>query len=160
MAAQRRVLAISSGGGHWIQLFRMRQAFDGHLVTYASTMKDLAAGILQDAAERGQSAPRYVQLVEANRWQKTRVIQLALSVAWLVLKVRPHTIISTGAAHGFFAIVAGRLIGAKTVWIDSIANAEELSGSGRQVARFAHHRLSQWPDVAAKEGVEFHGAVL
>jgi len=36
-------------------------------------------------------------------------------------------IVSTGAAPGYFAIVLGRLFGARTIWIDSMANIENLS---------------------------------
>jgi len=31
----QKVLAISSGGGHWVQLLRLRPAFEGCAVTYA-----------------------------------------------------------------------------------------------------------------------------
>ncbi len=33
--AMQKVLAISSGGGHWVQLLRLRPAFEGCAVTYA-----------------------------------------------------------------------------------------------------------------------------
>ena len=43
----------------------------------------------------------------------------------------------TGAAPGYFAIRIGKLLGARTLWIDSIANAEELSMGGQLVAEKA-----------------------
>jgi hypothetical protein len=34
--ATRRVLAISSGGGHWVELMRLRPAFQDAIVSYAT----------------------------------------------------------------------------------------------------------------------------
>ena len=69
-------------------------------------------------------------------------------------------VISTGAAPGYFAIRIGRLLGAKTIWVDSIANAEELSMTGKLVQRHADVWLTQWEHLSRPEGPGFAGAVL
>ena len=46
------------------------------------------------------------------------------------MRLRPDVVITTGAAPGYFAVRIGKLLGARVVWVDSIANAEELSLSG------------------------------
>jgi hypothetical protein len=74
--------------------------------------------------------------------------------------VRPHVVVSTGAAPGYFALRLGRWFGARTVWIDSIANVEQLSMTGTLVRRFADRWLTQWPHLAQSGGPEFAGAVL
>ena len=45
----------------------------------------------------------------------------------VVLRERPDVVVSTGAAPGYFALRFGRLFGARTLWLESIANVEELS---------------------------------
>ena len=97
---------------------------------------------------------------DATRWNKLKLLAMATRILWLVASIRPDVIISTGAAPGYFAIRFGRWFGARTCWVDSIANAEELSLSGRKIRRHATKVLSQWPDVAAAEGVEHAGSVL
>jgi hypothetical protein len=57
-------------------------------------------------------------------------------------------------------VLLARLIGARTLWIDSIANSERLSSSGRLAKKIAHRVVSQWPEVAEHEGVAFWGAVI
>jgi hypothetical protein len=52
------------------------------------------------------------------------------------------------------------MLGARTIWVDSVANAEEMSMSGKLARRFAHLWLSQWEHVAGAEGAEYAGAVL
>jgi hypothetical protein len=54
-----------------------------------------------------------------------------------------------------------KLLGAKVVWIDSVAQIEALSVSGRLMRRVADLCLAQWPAVAARyAGVEYAGEVL
>lgn len=155
-----RVLAVASGGGHWLQLFRMRKAWDGCAVTYLTTTKGYEAEVVADARQRGQQAPAYRVVPDANRWQKLRLLALLLQLAVLVVRIRPDVVISTGAAPGYFAIRLGKLVGARTIWVDSIANAGELSLSGRKVGRHADVWLTQWEDLAKPDGPHFWGAVV
>lgn len=158
---KKKLLAIASGGGHWIQLNRLSPAWKYLDVFYASTMPGTEKAILDNARLSGQAAPRYFSLPEANQWQKLRLLLLVTKIAILILRVRPDFVITTGAAHGYFAIRIGKLLGAKTIWIDSIANAEELSGSGRMVRAYADVWLTQWPHIAdANGGPRYEGAVI
>jgi hypothetical protein len=169
VASPRRVLAVASGGGHWIQLRRLRPAWAGCAVTYVTTRPGYQDEVARDAeagdAEDGSGAPppRFLTVPDANRWQKLRLVRQLARIAWIVLSTRPHAIVTTGAAPGYFAIRIGRLVGARTVWVDSIANAEELSLSGRQAGPHADLWLTQWEHLAAADGGEgphYHGAVL
>lgn len=147
----RRVLAIASGGGHWQQLMLMRPAFEGLDVTYATTLPGLA--------EAFGAAPA-VLVPDANRTAPGASLRALAAIGWLVLRRRPEVVISTGALPGLIALAFGRLTGARTIWIDSVANAEEMSMSGRLAKRFATHWLSQWAHVAEAEGAEHIGSVL
>ncbi|MFM7260605.1 MAG: UDP-N-acetylglucosamine--LPS N-acetylglucosamine transferase [bacterium] len=133
-----RVLAISSRGGHWTQLRRLRLAFEGCDTTWASTDPGLAKEVAPD---------RFVLVPDASRWDRVKLAWSILRVLWLVVRLRPDAIVSTGAAPGFFALRFGRLVGARTLWLDSFANAEELSLSGRKASAFADLALTQWPHL-------------
>jgi len=159
-ARPRRVMAVASHGGHWVQLLRMRKAWDGCAVVYVTTTGDYRAEVVADAAARGEARPGYAVVPEANRWQKLRMVRLAAAVAWTVLRHRPDVVISTGAAPGYFALRIGRLLGARAIWVDSIANARELSLSGARIGRHANVWLTQWEDLASDTGPAFWGAVL
>ena len=150
-ARRVRVLAIASSGGHWVQLMRLRPAFEGCDMVYVTA---------QSNPREDLGGAKLYRIIDANRWNKGRLARLAPRVLWLLLKERPDVIVSTGAAPGALAVIFGRLIGARTLWVDSIANAERLSMSGKLVRKWATLTLSQWPDVAAAEGVAYRGAVL
>jgi hypothetical protein len=146
-----RVLAVASGGGHWVQLMRMRPAFDGCDVHYASVDPSAAATVAP--------APLHVY-PDANKDTKLRLALAALRLLWIVLMLRPDVVVSTGAAGGYLAIRFARLLGARTMFVDSIANARRLSVSAELARGIADRVLSQWPAVARATGTEFRGAVI
>ena len=159
-AAAPRVLAVSSGGGHWVELRRLCPAWAGANVTYAVT--DLA---LRDEVDQDPPGPdgRPVQmfhLPDANQTQKLRLVWLAICAFWIVVRSRPDVVISTGAAPGYFAIRLGKLIGARTIWIDSIANADEMSMAGHLARPYSDMWLTQWRHLASPNGPTYVGAVL
>lgn len=84
----------------------------------------------------------------------------ARSLARIIWSERPDIIISTGAAPGYLALRLGRIMGARTIWLDSIANVEHLSMSGFRIGRSADLWLTQWPHLARPEGPHYEGAVL
>lgn len=148
----KRILAIASGGGHWIELCRIFPALAGGELTMASVHAHLATDVPPGA--------RYVTVRDATRWDKWGLVVLLCQVAWLVLRLRPDVIITTGAAPGYFALRLGRLLGARTIWLDSIANVDELSLSGLKARRHADLWLTQWPHLARPQGPYYMGAVM
>ena len=124
--APRRVIAIASGGGHWQQLMLMRPAFAHHNVLYLTT--------LQGLPEQFGAAPARI-IPDCNRDEKIAIMRTGFALLRHVLGHRPHVVISTGALPGVMALALARLIGARTIWVDSVANAEEMSMSGRLARR-------------------------
>ena len=145
-----RVLAIASGGGHWVQLLRLRPAFSGCAVSYAT----VHAGSATEVEGADFHAFR-----DASRKDWWHIPGSVFDVARIVLKVRPDVIVTTGALPPLAALLVGRLTGARTLWIDSIANCEQLSTSGRLAGRLAHRTVTQWPELAAAP-TPFWGSVL
>ena len=147
-----RVLAVASGGGHWVQLLRLRPAFNG---------ADVAFVTVQRSYEEQVGEARFYTVNEASRWNKFALLLQALRMARIILRERPDVIITTGAAPGYFAVVIGKVFGARTMWIDSIANAAHPSLSCAKVSVHADTCLTQWAHVAASEpSVSYQGAVV
>jgi len=146
-----RLLAVASAGGHWIQLLRLRPAFHGFEVSFLTT---------NEYCRRDVGNHRIYLVNDASRWNKAALLMMCIRVMWALICERPAFVISTGAAPGYVALRFGRLLGARTVWIDSMANADELSLSGQRVGRYADLWLTQWPHLASPSGPNYKGAVL
>ena len=79
---------------------------------------------------------------------------------FLLIKLKPQKIVSTGAAPGVFFVLLGKLFGASCLWVDSLANSERLSLSARIVRIFGVRVWTQWESLAKSTGAEYKGAVL
>ena len=150
--AGKRVLAIASAGGHWVQMRRLCAGLDGLDLTYVSTYPDLAESV---------APARFHKITDVHRRNLPRVIATAWQLFRIMLRERPDVVVSTGALPGLIGLAVAKLTtGARTIWIDSIANCEEMSSSGKRARRFADRWLTQWPDLAGPQGPEYWGALL
>lgn len=149
-----KILAIASAGGHWQQLMELRPAWDDlgpGAALYATTLPDLP--------DQFGAAPAVI-VPDCNRNAPLAVLRCTWALARLIRAERPAVVISTGALPGVIALALGRVAGARTVWLDSVANAEEMSMSGRLARRVADLWLSQWPEVARAQGATYIGSIL
>lgn len=143
-----RILALSSKGGHWMQLNRILQPLaDNTCITFVSTFNNNSV-----------SHCNYIQIIDFSRSTWWRLPLVLLQILKIIRAYKPTHIITTGAAPGLIAVVAGRLTRRKTLWIDSVANTSSLSLSGKMARFIATATLSQWSAVAAKYGnVDYAG---
>jgi hypothetical protein len=147
-----RLMAVSSGGGHWVQLLRISPAFSEHDVSYVTVHPSYCSQVA--------GCYRFYCVNDATLWNKFGLIRMTLKLAWIIWKERPKVVVSTGAAPGYVALRLGRLMGARTIWLDSIANAERISMSGEKIGRHVDLWLTQWPHLARAEGPHYAGSVL
>ena len=134
-----------------MELIRLLPAFHGSELIFATV----------DTAYRGEagSAPFYT-VRDVTRWDRWRWAQTIVKLIWILWREKPHVVVSTGALPGYFALRLAKWFGARTVWLDSIANVEELSMSGQRIGRHADLWLTQWPQLARPNGPLYRGTVL
>lgn len=151
------VLAVASSGGHWLQLKRLRKSWTGCEV-------HLATNCLNQVIIESDWTVH--QIPDGSRRDRLGLARTAMTLHRLVKKLRPDMVVSTGAAPGLIALMVGKLSGAKCVWLDSIANSQRLSLSGKLARPFADMWLTQWPELAKPSRFlpfkrpQFLGAVL
>ena len=142
----KRVLAVSSGGGHWQQMKLLSLAFEEFEVIYASTAKRRGAEVRT--------------LPDCNLRTPVKVVFTTFCVWKLVRDIRPDVVVSTGAAPGVLTLIIAKFFGCRTIWVDSIANADAMSLSGRVARRFSDLWMTQWPQVSRRYGAIYAGSVL
>lgn len=151
-SVKKRVLLVASSGGHWVQMNRIKQAFDSEELYFASTEKTYCEAV---------PSGRFFYVPEASKSSSVlHIIWQAVRVLWLILRIRPEVVVSTGAAPGYFAVLFAKKMGAKTIWVDSIANVDKISLSGRKAAKHADLFITQWEHLAKDSGAAFYGSVV
>jgi UDP-N-acetylglucosamine:LPS N-acetylglucosamine transferase len=148
--ASGKVMAVASAGGHWEQMQILAKAFDGQEVLFVTTKQAL----LDQAGLAG------VVVKDCNRDSIADTLRCVVQCLRLVLSVRPKAVVSTGAAPGLLCLACGRLVGARAIWVDSFANVEKLSMSGKLARFVAHDWLTQWAHLAGPKGPRYSGELL
>lgn len=150
---RKKICLVASAGGHLTQLLRMIDSWKQYEAVYVSTSKV----VIGELSELGKT---YI-IGECDREHFFRQLKVFARALKVVLKERPDYVLSTGAAPGFMMCLAGKLFGAKIIWVDSIANVRKLSLSGRLARPLTDLFLTQWPELAdSQNGIDYYGGVL
>lgn len=132
-----KILAVSSPGGHWVQLCRLMPSFTDSSVTYV--------GIYAKPSEL--KCEKYYQIGDVSRDTFIKVPKVMFDIIRILHIEKPDYVITTGALPGLLTILIARLFRIKTIWLDSIANSETVSASGRIASFVAHDCYTQWEDL-------------
>jgi hypothetical protein len=146
-----RVMVVASGGGHWMQMLRLRPAFEGLDVFYVG---------VRPMYRRDVTPADFYSVRDVSRLHKLALLATIAKLLWILLRERPAVVVTTGSAPGMLALRLGNLLGARCSWIDSIANVEEMSLSGCQVGKVADLWLTQWEHLSRPDGPRYEGSVL
>ena len=133
------MLLVCSTGGHLLQLVALREAWKEHSHVWVTFDKSDARSLL--AGER---------VVHAYGPTNRNVPNLLrnLGLAWRVLRrVRPRTIVTTGAGVAVPFAWIGRALGARVVYVESFTRIEGPSLSCRLIAPVASRVYAQWPEL-------------
>ena len=87
----KRILAVASSGGHWVQLRRLRPAFEGHDVAYVTTNPGHRPEV---------GAARFYVVRDGNRTSKLSLLVSAVQIGRVIIRERPQVVIHL-AAVGF-----------------------------------------------------------
>ena len=144
---EKNIFAVASFGGHWVQLNKLDKVLQRHNTYYFSTEKNIISN-------------KTFYINDFSRDDFWKAIPCFFKALYFILKLKPHVVISTGALPGLIFIVVAKLCRKKTVWLDSMANSDELSFSGKFAGKFADVWLTQWEDLASSTGPFYKGRVI
>ncbi|MBN1764012.1 MAG: hypothetical protein JW860_02040 [Sedimentisphaerales bacterium] len=146
----------ASAGGHMNQLLRLlnhAESWPSLPAFYITTMPELARKL-------EKKGPVYV-VGECNRHHPLKALMILIRGFKIIFKERPDVVITTGSMPIAMVCIVSKLFGTKVVWIDSIANTERFSLSGRLMRHIADLFLTQWPELAEEyDKVEYAGAII
>ncbi len=147
------VLLVCSSGGHLLELYALRDAWDGRSRAWVTFDKSDARSLLRD--EEAVYARWPTERNVANLFRN-------LVLAWRVTsRLRPRVVVSTGAGIAVPFSWVARLRGAHVVYIESLARIEKPSLSCRLLRPAADRIYVQWPELAESyDGARYAGTVV
>ena len=147
-----KLLAVASSGGHWIQLLRITRPLENRFeVCYASTLSDRESSV---------HGGRFRLVNDFSRTDALKIVIVFIQVIRIIRSEKPDVIITTGAAPGLVMVFVGWLFGKKTIWVDSFANVDRLSLSGRIASLFVSRTYTQWKELENGKNIVFAGNVV
>ena len=144
-----RICLAASGGGHVRQLLDLQpvwSAGDHFFIT-----EDTALGRSLSSDHRTYFVPHFAwgqAKLGAPFRMLGRAMTSFITSAKIMLREKPDVVISTGAGAVIFAVLWGRLIGARVIVVESFARFEKPSLFGRMAAPLAHDMVVQSQKVA------------
>ncbi len=144
------VVVIASAGGHLreARLATSRLGLKPVYITYK-------APHLRDTT--GDDVFYYVIHPRRN---PLRLLANAVQAIWLVVKLRPRVVITTGADVAVPFSIFARLLGAKLIYIESGANISSPTLTGKILYHFADLFIVQWKAVGKFFPKAVHGGPL
>lgn len=137
-----KLLLVCNPGGHFSTMMGLKKfwsAYSREWVTYPNfNTRQLS----------NQELVHWVAMQEARMPLRTSVN--FFKALFILHNSQPDLVISTGASLAVPFILASKMFGIKTVFIESISRSNSLSLSGRLVYNLADEFYVQWPECVER----------
>jgi UDP-N-acetylglucosamine:LPS N-acetylglucosamine transferase len=148
-----KICLVCSAGGHFFELYSLSSLWAKYDHFWVTFEREDTKCLLGGERVHWAYAPtnRSVKNLVRNSWLAARVMAAE----------KPTAVISTGAGVALPFLYYGRLLGLKTVYIESLARVTDLSLTGRLVYPVVREFLVQWPELAGRyRRTRFKGQVV
>ena len=142
---RKKVLFISSTGGHLNELLQLSPLFEKY-DSYIITEKDKAnENLKQTYGERlyflpyGTRAKLFTYIF--------KYLFLCFKTLYLYAKIRPKVIVTTGTHTAGPMCILGKIFGSKIVYIETFANTNRKTATGRLLYPIADLFIVQWEEM-------------
>lgn len=137
-----KILLVCSSGGHFKALEQLNNFWQNHERLWVTFKTSTTVKSLQDERVYWAFSPTNRNIPNLLR---------NLGLAWqIVNKEKPDLILTTGAGVAVPFIIVGKLVGSKTIFIESITRIKQLSLSTRLVLPFLDILYVQWPQLKVR----------
>lgn len=138
---------MASGGGH-LDLLRGAGTALADIERVWVTTPGAAAEALVEAGEQVRTVPRF----DRRNLGPTHILE---SVS-LARRERPRIVVTSGAGVALTFTATARALGARVLFVETMARVSNTSMSGRVLSRVATKTLVQWPEAVRSH----HGAMV
>lgn len=137
---RRKICLVCSHGGHLTEILQLADAFDGHetfFITYRTV--------------RTEELEKKYLLRNIGR-NPINLLAILPGIFNILRSEKPDIVISTGAEIAIPALYVAKLLGIKTIYIESWCRVKEPSRTGKTVYPVSDVFLVQWKQLLDKYG--------
>lgn len=142
---KKRVVFISSTGGHLNELMQLKPLFENYNYNII-TEKDKTNEYLKEEYKE-----RLCYLPYGTRSHLLKYIfiyfYLIIKTIYLYLKLRPEVIVTTGTHTAGPMCYLGKILGSKIIYIETFANINRKTATGRLIYPIANLFIVQWEEM-------------
>ncbi len=142
---KERVLFIASAGGHLSELLSLRPMFSRY-DSFLMTEKTKSSEALVSDFSNKMGFLLYGTM--AHPWSYPfKLLGNCFISLYYFLKFRPKVIVTTGVQSAAPMCCIAKIMGSKVIYIETLANIESKTASGRIIYHFADCFIVQWKSM-------------
>ena len=142
---KKKVLFISSTGGHFTELMSLSPLFEKYDYTII-TEKDKTSENLKEKFGKklyflpyGTRSKLFTYIF--------KYLYLCIKTVYLYFKIRPKVIVTTGTHTAGPMCILGKIIGSKIIYIETFANIDKKTATGKIIYKIADLFIVQWEEM-------------
>lgn len=145
---KKKVLFISSTGGHLEELTQLKSMFDRYDYYLVTEKAKSNMSLLKKYPKRVSFLiyGTYTTFLKKITYPFKLIANCFISL-YIYIKVRPKFIVSTGAHTAGPMCLIGKIFGSKIIFIETFANSKTRTKTGRIVYKFADLFIVQWKEM-------------
>jgi len=150
---KNKVCLICSAGGHFLQLYLLKEFWEKYDHFWVTFPKEDTLYLLKNEKY-------YWAFQPTNRNIKNLLKNFILAIK-IFSKEKPTIVISTGAGVCVPFIYLARMLGKKTIYIESATRIKDLSLSAKLIYPVVNYLVVQWKELESKyKKTKFAGRVI
>lgn len=145
---KKKVLFISSTGGHLEELTQLKSMFDRYDYYLVTEKTKSNISLLKKYPKRVSFLiyGTYTTFLKKITYPFKLIANCFISL-YIYIKVRPKFIVSTGAHTAGPMCLIGKIFGSKIIFIETFANSKTRTKTGRIIYKFADLFIVQWKEM-------------
>ena len=145
MGKDKKVLFISSTGGHFNELMQLSPLFEKYDY-YIVTEKDAMTKTYKEKYKNRISYMLYGTRAHLFKYIFQFIINCFITV-FLFIKIRPKYIVTTGTHTAGPMCLLGKIFRRKIIYIETFANKNTKTATGKLIYKFADMFIVQWEEM-------------
>lgn len=138
---KKKILMAASSGGHLEEALALKDLKEKYNTVLITEKTDYQVKCWQD---------RTYLMSQVNRKNIKSLVQyvgIFFSTFGIICREKPDVILSTGAMVAFPALLLGKIMGKKIIFIECMFNVDEPTLTGKLTYKFADLFIVQWKEM-------------